>query len=500
MNIQQAKKEIIHTLQAYHLKDDRGKYRIPLERQRPILLMGPPGIGKTAILKQVAEETGVGLVSYSLTHHTRQSAVGLPHIEEKTLAGVHLTVTEYTMSEILASLYEYMDRTGKREGILFLDEVNCVSETLAPTMLQLLQNKTFGTHRVPEGWILVTAGNPPQYNRAVREFDVATLDRVRTIWIQPDVKAWMDYAALQQVHSSILSYLTIHPEHFYQAEDNGEKQEFVTARGWEDLSDLLKSYELLEIPVTREQISQYIQQPEAEKEFSTYYALYEKYREDYQIPEILGNRLSEMETEKRIRMASAAGFEERFTVVRLLCDSLQNGFRDLQKEGEKLEALRSGLLRLKRDWGTGPEDLAGKMEKSLKVRMEAGILREEEAASEQWVIARLQNLDTELKKNHVSDPEKGFAEMKKWFSVMTDMYTDQVRQQSLYLKNAFSFGERSFGEGQEMNLLVTELSQSRAAMDFIAENGSEEFLHWGQCFLWKANEKKLMEQCRKLME
>ena len=54
-----------------------------------------------------------------------------------------MSVTEYTMSEIIASVYETMERTGCREGILFRDEINCVSETLAPTMLQFLQNKTF---------------------------------------------------------------------------------------------------------------------------------------------------------------------------------------------------------------------------------------------------------------------------------------------------------------------------------------------------------------------
>ena len=50
MNIKEAKQEIIHTLQAYHKKDAQGNYTYPLTRQRPILLMGPPGIGKTAIM------------------------------------------------------------------------------------------------------------------------------------------------------------------------------------------------------------------------------------------------------------------------------------------------------------------------------------------------------------------------------------------------------------------------------------------------------------------
>ena len=97
-----------------------------------------------------------------------------------------MTVTDYTMSEIVASVYDYMEATGKKEGILFIDEINCVSETLAPAMLALLQNKTFGSHKIPEGWILVAAGNPPQYNKSVREFDIVTLDRVRKIEIEPD--------------------------------------------------------------------------------------------------------------------------------------------------------------------------------------------------------------------------------------------------------------------------------------------------------------------------
>ena len=63
------------------------------------------------------------------------------------------------MSEIIASVYSKMEDTGLKEGILFIDEINCVSETLAPTMLQFLQNKTFGNQKVPCGWIIVAAGN-----------------------------------------------------------------------------------------------------------------------------------------------------------------------------------------------------------------------------------------------------------------------------------------------------------------------------------------------------
>ena len=144
MNIRQAKNEIKHTVEAYLKKDEAGDYEIPEIRQRPVLLMGPPGIGKTQIMEQIARELGVGLVAYTITHHTRQSAVGLPFIREEEFAGKTYSVTEYTMSEIIASVYRRIRDSGQREGILFIDEINCVSETLAPTMLQFLQCNTRG--------------------------------------------------------------------------------------------------------------------------------------------------------------------------------------------------------------------------------------------------------------------------------------------------------------------------------------------------------------------
>ena len=138
MNIKEAKEQIQNAIKAYFTKDEFGGYIIPIERQRPIFMMGPPGIGKTAIMEQVASELNVGLVSYSMTHHTRQSALGLPFIEKKTYGGKEYSVSEYTMSEIIASVYDVIEKTGHKEGILFLDEINCVSETLAPAMLQFL--------------------------------------------------------------------------------------------------------------------------------------------------------------------------------------------------------------------------------------------------------------------------------------------------------------------------------------------------------------------------
>ena len=239
MNIKQAKEQIQYAITAYFSKDEFGNYKIPIERQRPIFLVGAPGIGKTAIMEQIAQELGVGLVSYSMTHHTRQSALGLPFIVKKTYGGTEYSVSEYTMSEIIASVYDMMEETGVKEGILFLDEINCVSETLAPAMLQFLQYKIFGRHRVPDGWIVVTAGNPPEYNKSVREFDTVTWDRLKRVDVEPDFDVWKEYAYRKGVHPAVMTYLEIRKSHFYRMETTVDGKRFVTARGWDDLSAMM---------------------------------------------------------------------------------------------------------------------------------------------------------------------------------------------------------------------------------------------------------------------
>ena len=94
MNIKQAKEYIKDTVQLYLKKDEFGEYRIPVVRQRPIFMIGAPGIGKTAIMEQIAQELSIGLVAYSMTHHTRQSALGLPIINQKEFGEKQYQVSE----------------------------------------------------------------------------------------------------------------------------------------------------------------------------------------------------------------------------------------------------------------------------------------------------------------------------------------------------------------------------------------------------------------------
>lgn len=358
MNIQQAKEEIVHTVRAYLQKDEEGAYCFPAVQQRPLLLMGPPGIGKTAIMEQAAAQCGVELVAYTMTHHTRQSAVGLPKIVEKTYGGAAVAVTEYTMSEIIASVYDAMERTGNREGILFLDEINCVSETLAPTMLQFLQNKTFGTHRLPEGWVVAAAGNPPEYNKSVREFDVVTLDRVRQINVEADLPVWLDYAREKQLHGAVISYLTVKPDRFYAIERKNGELSFVTARGWEDLSRILLSYEEWNAPITEALVSQYLHREDTVRDFAAYYRLYRRYGTDYGIAELLDGALSADTYQEKVTMAAGGSFDERVSVVNLILESLQARLREYRELDAKAVQLHDVLRRFRGLSQTLPEFIA----------------------------------------------------------------------------------------------------------------------------------------------
>ncbi len=316
MNIEKAKLQIKNAVIAYFTKNNMGEYIIPIERQRPVFLVGPPGIGKTAIMEQIADELSVGLITYSMTHHTRQSAIGLPFITKKIYNGKEYPVSEYTMSEIIASIYEYMERTGKKEGILFLDEINCVSETLAPAMLQFLQYKVFGNHSIPEGWIVVTAGNPPEYNKSVHDFDTVTWDRLKRIEVEADFDVWKKYAKAKRIHPSVISFLEAKPGNFYRVKSTVNGKELITARGWEDVSQMLQIYEKNGLQVDEDLIKQYIHCHGVAQDFSNYYILYSGYRDKFSLDNVLTGNI----TPSMLSAAHKASIDEGVAVSSILID------------------------------------------------------------------------------------------------------------------------------------------------------------------------------------
>lgn len=503
MNIKQAKQEIKNTVKAYLMKDEDGVYRIPAVRQRPILLMGPPGIGKTQIMEQIARECQIGLVSYTITHHTRQSAVGLPFIVEEEFAGQNYSVTGYTMSEIIASVHRKMKDTGLKEGILFIDEINCVSETLAPTMLQFLQCKTFGNQKVPEGWIIVAAGNPPEYNKSVREFDMVTLDRVRKMDIEADFSVWKEYARAQGVSNILLSYLELRPQNFYRVQADVDGMQFVTARGWEDLSGLMDTYEELQIPVTEDVICQYVAHKDIAKDVAAYVDLYRKYEDHYDIPEILKGRVK-AEVYQRLLHAS---FDEKLSLVNLLLAGLNRYFHEISyiravTDGwfgflkRYRQELQEAYSQRKGDALSIYETMASEFEEAFAREKASGFLtrEDERIRNDQIKCIRLGKPEQAEVLKADGDSSKIFDLARKDFAKKTEELEQAETKAGDALERAFDFMENAFAGGQEFVVFVTELTMGRESSAYLSENECTRYMRYNKELLLGTKRAELMAE------
>ena len=471
MNIKSAIEQVTGAVRAYLATNEHGLYLVPERMQRPIIMMGPPGIGKTAIVSQVAEELGVNFVSYSITHHTRQSALGLPYISEAEFGGRSWRVSRYTMSEIIAATYDAIEASGVREGILFLDEINCASETLMPAMLQFLQYKTFGEHALPHGWAIVCAGNPPEYNRAARDFDPAMMDRMKRIDVEPDLDVWMDYAVSHGVHPAITSYLANKPKNFYRVRASVTGPRLVTARGWEDLSRMLVAYRHEGLGAGMELVSQYLQDKEVAEDFSLYLELFERYQDDYKVDQILAGAAGP----EIARRAREARFDERLALVNLLLEALLSGAHEADAEREALTRLREDLPEAEGE----PLPLLEELAQGCQAELERARSGSACGARRQLMLALRAEAAERLRAQAARAAAGGRAggfDAKGHLDEL--LRAEDLREEALAAKLdcALGFADECLSGGQELLLFMTHLSVDPSLMRVLTRHGSAEFV------------------------
>ena len=394
------------------------------------------------------------------------------------------------MSEIIASVYDKMEQTGLEHGILFIDEINCVSETLAPTMLQFLQCKTFGNQAVPAGWVIVAAGNPPEYNKSVRDFDIVTLDRVRRMDITPDLGVWKEYARAAHIHSAILSYLELHPQNFYQINADVDGTQFVTARGWEDLSNLLDTYETLGLKADEDLIRQYLQHQKIAEDFAAYLDLYYKYRDDYGVDEILAGQVKPAVYARLLQ----APFDERLSLVSLLLSGLETRFAASRQADGVADACYAFLREAKKAFATLPDDLPdgpstlfaqmiADYDAVTQKKQASGLLSREERSIRLRAYASLREWEGELRRANAAGTQEAFDLLRTQFNALADARDAAQERASAALEAAFDFMEQAFEASQEMVVFVTELTLSPAAHAFITETGCERYFQYNKDLL-----------------
>ena len=172
---------------------------------------------------------------------------------------------------------------------------------------------------------------------------MVTLDRVKRIDVEENFAVWKEYARRQGLHGAVISYLDIKKENFYRIETTVDGIEFATARGWEDLSELILAYEKLGLRVDREVVGQYIQLPRIARDFTGYLELYYKYQRTYHVEDILGGKWAAT----AVSELRAAPFDEKLSVLSLLVSRLSEEAGRVRAQDALTELLHADLIAFK---------------------------------------------------------------------------------------------------------------------------------------------------------
>ena len=348
----------------------------------------------------------------------------------------------------------------------------------------------------------MTAGNPPEYNNSVREFDIVTWDRLKRVDVEPDYDVWKEYAVVHDVHPAILSYLDIRKGDFYLIETTVDGKTFVTARGWVDLSDMIRLYEKLNYPVNEQLIRQYLQNPKIAKSFAVYYDLFRKYRSDYQVDAILMGKQSK-EINAR---AEKAKFDERLSFLNLLLDAVSSDVKRVVAQEDMMKILMDTLRGLKTVViGSSGENAvklldrtASQKEKEVTSAKKAGTISDGNVAAGLRAVRTMQRMQKRILENHLESGSEAFGLIKEEFDGENTELKKLAQSAKQKLENMFCFCENVFPDGQELLILVTELTLRPYAARFIGKYGCEGYFRNNKNLLFYERKTEILQQIQEL--
>ena len=191
---------------------------------RPVFIWGAPGIGKSAIVEQFAEEVGLPCVSLLGSQLAPEDIIGIPQIKGDT--------SEFLPPKMIARKEPY---------VLFLDELNACSQEVQKAFYSLIHERRIGEYHLPEGSIVVGAGNRAQDSAIVKTMSSALINRMFHVQMKADARQWIKWAQGEELHPWVIDYIIQRPDHLHSAPPKTEEP-FSTPRSWHMLSDALKEY------------------------------------------------------------------------------------------------------------------------------------------------------------------------------------------------------------------------------------------------------------------
>jgi len=190
-----------------------------------IMLYGPPGIGKSAIIKQIGSELELRVIDLRILLYQPIDLRGgpVPNRDKK--------IIEWYAPDFLPQ----SERDGVK-GILFFDEINCAPAAVQNAALQLILDRQCGSYILPEGWFVIAAGNRAVDGALVYESSAALQNRFLNMCIEPHKDDFKEYALSMGFHPVVIGYIEFRPDHLLKVPDSKWEPAWPSPRTWEFVS------------------------------------------------------------------------------------------------------------------------------------------------------------------------------------------------------------------------------------------------------------------------
>lgn len=192
-----------------------------------IFLWGPPGVGKSALVKQLAAEKTMPMVDLRLPLMDPVDLRGLPMVDKERKQAVWLPP-------------DFLPTEESPPGILFLDEINAAPPAIQASAYQLILDKRVGTYKLPEGWVVIAAGNRVSDRSVAYRLPTALANRFTHLEIVPKINDWTTWAWKNEIDPFIISFLKLQPDLLIKFDPRSNETAFSSPRSWSFVSRLKK--------------------------------------------------------------------------------------------------------------------------------------------------------------------------------------------------------------------------------------------------------------------
>lgn len=198
------------------------------ERKIPVFLWGPPGIGKSSIVAQIAKEQNIACIDLRLSLLDPTDLRGIPFFDTKNDTAVWAPPS-------------FLPDGSQPKGILFLDELNTAAPMVQASAYQLILDRKIGEYTLPEGWAIVAAGNRESDRGVVFRMAAPLANRFVHLEMEANVKEWQSWAKEAGIDVSIISFLGHRPDALFAFNTKEDSRSFATPRTWEYVHEILAS-------------------------------------------------------------------------------------------------------------------------------------------------------------------------------------------------------------------------------------------------------------------